>query len=68
MLFCLPAHLVVRNPPVLRYRFAVGGQFGFVVDGGAGVVVFHPAGVPQVWAHVNVVAQPNVQQSCKEYL
>ena len=44
----LPPHLVVRNPPVLRCAFAVLGQFGFVVDGGAGVVVFHPPGVPQV--------------------
>ena len=51
----LAAHLVVRNPPVLRCRFAVGGQFGFVVDGGAGVVVFHPPGVPQV-AYVHVQA------------
>ena len=51
----LAAHLVVRNPPVLRCCFAVGGQFGFVVDGGAGVVVFHPAGVPQV-PHVHVQA------------
>ena len=56
MLHCtgtLPPHLVVRNPPVLRCAFAVGGQFGFVVDGGAGVVVFHPPGVPQV-AYVHV--------------
>ena len=51
----LAAHLVVRNPPVLRCAFAVLGQFGFVVDGGAGVVVFHPAGVPQV-PHVHVQA------------
>ena len=51
MLHCtgtLPPHLVVRNPPVLRCAFTVGREFGFVVDGGAGVVVFHPAGVPQV--------------------
>ena len=51
----LPPQPVVRNPPVLRCCFAVGGQFGFVVDGGAGVVVFHPAGVPQV-AYVHVQA------------
>ncbi len=49
----LPAHLVVRNPPVLRCAFAVGCEFRFVVDLCLGVVVFHPAGVPQV-PHVHV--------------
>ena len=51
MLHCtgtLPPHLVVRNPPVLRCAFAVGGQFGFVVDLCLRIVVFHPPGVPQV--------------------
>ena len=58
MLHCtgtLPPHLVVRNPPVLRCAFAVGGQFGFVVDLCLRIVVFHPAGVPQV-AYVHVQA------------
>ncbi len=51
----LAAHLVVRNPPVLRCAFAVLGQFGFVVDLCLRIVVFHPAGVPQV-AYVHVQA------------
>ena len=58
MLHCtgtLPPHLVVRNPPVLRCAFAVGGQFGFVVDLCLRIVVFHPPGVPQV-AYVHVQA------------
>ena len=49
----LAAQFVVCNPPVLRCAFAVGRELGFVVDGGAGVVVFHPPGVPQV-AYVHV--------------
>lgn len=44
----LPPHLVVRNPAVLRCRFAVCGEFGFDVDRRLWVVVFHPSGVPQV--------------------
>ncbi len=52
----LAAHLVVRNPPVLRCAFTVGREFGFVVDGGAGIVVFHPPGVPQVpYVHVQAL-------------
>ncbi len=51
----LPPQPVVRNPPVLRCAFAVLGQFGFVVDRALRIVVFHPAGVPQV-AYVHVQA------------
>ena len=51
----LPAHLVVGNPAVLRGGLAVLGEFGLVVDGAGGVVVFDPADVPQM-PHVHVHA------------
>ena len=49
----LPAHLVVGDPAVLRGGLAVLGEFGLVVDGAGGVVVFDPADVPQM-PHVHV--------------
>jgi len=39
----LPAQFVIRNPAVLRCRFAVGCEFGLVVDSSAGIIVSYPA-------------------------
>ena len=52
----LPPQLVVRNPPVLRCAFAIGGQFRFGVDRTLRVVVFHPADAAQVpYVHVQAL-------------
>ena len=51
----LASHPVVGNPAVLRGRFAVLGEIGVFVDLALGIIIFHPAHMPQV-AYVHIQA------------
>ena len=51
----LASHLVVGNPAVLRGCFAVLGEIGVLVDLALGIIIFHPAHMPQV-AYVHIQA------------
>ena len=51
MLHCagvLASHPVVGNPAVLRGCFAVWGEIWVLVDLALGIIIFHPAHMPQV--------------------